>query len=1206
MRKWLFTRPSVNAQAFQEFKSVWALMVQRNSADEKGDNSRAMENGEQDQLMNDLGRFLNWDFENSNITLLRSRLIELLRLRDDFTANNNGNGVGQVLFGMGYRQFNLSNLDQGIALLAASLGEENPLEMKKVLREREDSLRVISELQELASEWLSNEDLDIEIFLKSREKEINKLVQRYDRRYLKNEELYPVGAISTTILKDLLQKKAREKSWETIRVIHGKLENAKKALNNWDGSIPLPKKEIIVLGKKNSILDLDALAGHSPSRSFGQASQIQGGFLLLSLLIVVPIVFFILSDPAFFDVVFLGSEMGLSWGVLGATVGGMRGLSKTQLSQAFLNDLINMETNEIYPAGIRLMEKIGNNPEDIRAIRDMLFERGLIVAPSGRQDGRAIKQLQKMFEIRLILADVKGLVSGWRKGSSRVEFPKTREEALGEINGLMEKWAIIPQFEGEVGLGNRTQREMVGPVHQMGYSLLIEAVDLIWGEEGLPAKGGRQGKQLKLLLNSIELAGTGLFHRRFSDQYKYIDMDGIKRLDFNLLVEKGKPFQPQRGVFNQVISGALFNVPFFEAIINIASSSKSTEPILQEALSKLGISWAGDQRQNDPNANWWKIPNRIFVLSAKQIKAVIQAAGFAVEMPRNHDPIIKKVLGNVQPARRGGVPLLSRVHVLRTQPGVEPNLTENEMAFFVRDATGHVDIYVHEKTLSSWELRGKFYQEAAVMIMFYHEWAESFDVKHEDLEEMGLTIKGLEDLLSPGYREEDVRREIMARGMLAMGMAAGDPRVLDVKERAAESVLLTLIPEGIPAGIEDYVSAVAGADRRNQAHRTSMHLWRSLPGFQDDSDTNALGTSLNTLLENAISVVNSDDADPLERWVREETERLSLNNVDPGAIENQSRLQTALAKDILGRVFRMLNSGDSPEFYRSAPVLSLIKRELALLHQIGGSLYLSFSRVNDAERTVSPGFRRLSQERDLAWLDQLPLIVNYLGYLTDSQRQILNKTSVEYEVIAVAGRKLLGAFQALDDSLLETGTTPVLRISNELLAGTEPLTGPQRTALNVVSALAKRATEDPSVANRVVFLLDETEQKTPSMKEILEIIEGRLQIESGTLNVLSEALVLTTEGLFTTEENNGRTVRTYQAKVLFERIQERGLPSQRLDIYSVPPTDTLAEVWDISGLDKSSLILRLIELWAGNAAIRVSSEYDEEFVKRMKAVRTSA
>ena len=983
---------------------------------------------------------------------------------------------------------------------------------------------------------------------------------------------------------------------------------AKGKLAGWDISTPLPVRN----AGEVEIVDLDALTGDQSDSVLGQLRWKHGGFysgfsLLVGILVpaLVIVLFlpgvsfagvdlggFIGGSDSFMSVVdnFQGFDLGLrglggTIGSVGAAVGG-----RLPLISRLNNYFEGLKTNsaeDMFKTGLALIGSV-QNPGEIKTVRDELRKNGMLKSSNDKLNIRTMMQLQRIAEIRMVLADVKKLLFEWQKGIGKKEL--TRETAEREVSALVSSWLTVPRYDGEKGAPNSRISGELAPFHEMGRALLVGVIGRLFGEEV-------ERSVVKDEIARVDLAVSGLFKTAHLKQFKYVEGAPKKVLDLEVLVENGSSsgisplFQKASGTVETV---ALFGVDLLSPILRVAVAFPKPSKALKMAFSKFQI---------DQSGSWWVPGKGVFVLTATEIRSVIKAAGFAVlrDDGNAHKAAIAKVLREIRLFKVSGAPeFIDRVHVLETKPGVSLGINENEFAFFVRDVNGKLNIYVHRKTLDQWKERGNPYYFSALRILLYHEWAESFGVSHENLVKMGLTVDGLDKLIQSGATEADIQWEIRARGMLALGMLVPDPRILDVDARKnAEAALETLIPTDIPWGVETYVTGVyqVPADRGTWAHRVAYELRGAIPGYEKDTAAQAISGAPNEKYEAFFNGKEENEEGLLEA-VRLETERLLAEN---------KNIRDELALDILARVFQMLRSHDWGNFEVSAPTIAQIKKELAILHHTGGSLFLSLSRRKDSDRAVSPGVRRLYQERDLAWLDQLPFLKNRVTSPTPEKADALRKSSVGYDETAKAAHRLAGAFAALDESLLDESTTPVLRISDDLLAGLAPLTGPQWTALHEVTALARRAEQDAAVAAQVVFLVDNRGGQVRSTADILRELEARTGIVSGSLQALSGAHVVSNDSLFNETNENGRTVRTYHAARLFERVKQIGISAKRVDIYAVPPTDTLAEVWDISGLDaKAGLVLRLIELWAGDVAERVSSEFGKEFRNRMEAVRTAA
>jgi hypothetical protein len=649
---------------------------------------------------------------------------------------------------------------------------------------------------------------------------------------------------------------------------------------------------------------------------------------------------------------------------------------------------------------------------------------------------------------------------------------------------------------------------------------------------------------------------------------------------------------------------ALFGVDLVTPLFHRAASSLMSSQVLVSIFAKLGI------HGSPPGVDWrpWEGAMGLLNLSRMEFRHVLRVAGFAVLPKSPHRESIKSILKEINLGRSYGIPNFNdRVYILHTPEEASTNENHNEFGFFFRDENGYLTIYVHENTLDEWERKGKgmgeggkSYFRSALSILFYHEWAESFGVSHAELVKMGLTVEGLDALYASGLSETAIYWEIRARGMLALGMVVPDSRILNVDPRAeAQIVLESLVPADVPRDVQAYVNRhwQIRADRGTWARRTAYGLRSSIPGREKDSYSRAISGVPSNHYHDLLLKLGEGDADLLETAVRSETERLSMGN---------DNIREELARDILARVFQLLASRDWADFSVSGPVMRRIKKELAVLHHTGGSLFLFLSHIDQANQFISPEQRRFYQERDLAWLDQVPFLRNWLSTASPDHLAILNETSQGYVGMAQAARRMGGAFALLDETLFEKTITPVLRIPEELLVGKGPLTGSQRTALNEVTALARRAEQDHSVASRVVFLTDTLNGQAHSPQEVLRGIERRLEIASGSLESLATAHVLSNDNMFEQTEEKGRVLRTYKADLFFEKLKAIGISSPHVDIYSVPPTDSLAEVWDLAGMGGRPVVLRLIELWAGDVAVRVSSEFNEDFIKRMNAIRTAA
>jgi hypothetical protein len=658
--------------------------------------------------------------------------------------------------------------------------------------------------------------------------------------------------------------------------------------------------------------------------------------------------------------------------------------------------------------------------------------------------------------------------------------------------------------------------------------------------------------------------------------------------------------QNQKFPYNSFFGGD-FLTPLFLA----AGADQGATDYVRALLRRLGVTWEPNQVEVDPARNWRDPKKGLFLLIAGEMFRVLRAAGYAVlAEDSDHRMAIESVLREIRLHKTAGVERFNiRVHVLRSLTAPVIGIHEKEFAFHVRGADDFFDIYVHEKTLDGWKAseKGEDYYRSALMVMFYHEWAESFGVSHAELERMGLTIEGLNLMFASGDSPDDIRVEIMQRGMLAMGMVEPDGRVLDVRSRAQAALALeAMVPKDLPRDVQGYVGTWQISEDLGLVSKQNLEALRnSLPGQGKDTYARFQSGKPTPEIDTMLDGFHSNDVDSLESDVRLEAERLD---------QKEQKLVDELARDILARVKGVLSAEGGRTMARAEPSYFQIKKELALIHALGGSLFLSFSRRDPSSRSVPPGLLRLYQERDLAWLDQLPFMNAPFRSLDREATLAANRRTTEgYRVIADTRHGLVGAFAALDESLLDESTTPVFRISEDLLEGTAPLTGPQRTAMRELTALARRAAVNPTVAGRVAFLVDKREGEILPSTELLGKLEIRLGIARGALNSLAAGRVLSNENLFEVSEENGRTVRTYKAQKLFVLLEANGVPSKRVDIYSVPPTDTLAEVWDISGLNGTAgLVLRLIELWAGDVAIRVSSEYGAEFEKRMRAVKSSA
>ena len=875
---------------------------------------------------------------------------------------------------------------------------------------------------------------------------------------------------------------------------------------------------------------------------------------------------------------------------------------------AFLNGLSSANSaSEIFQSGIELMNSCGESGEDIKSVRNAILEKGLVNIIGEKSNTIGVKKLQRIIEIRMVLADVKKQLALWNKQRASQGF--NIQNADSELATLAESWKSAPRYGGPGILNKEVQREFA-PIHLMGITLLRGAIE------------ANDPTIQKNIMGKVDSAIRGLSLVDFNSRLGTFNKEVV---DLNPLIELGQSAHAQnQRVLQAVGTSALFGTDLFTPLVVAASEAIKANTFLKGILSKLGIEWNANPVGAGRSAiKLLDDKTGLFKLTLKEILGVVIAAGYAVRPTSNHKNLINEVLKDVRLHESARISkFIDRVKIITSLDGVPPEFDDKEFAFFVRDSRNFLTIFIHEKTLDAWKEKGDAFYYSAVMVMLYHEWAESFGVSHDHLVKMGLTIDGLDSLFMSGASEKDIYWEIKARGMLALTMRVPDERIINVQARTdAESVLDTLIPPGLPQGVENYVTGQAypiNADRSTYYHRVTHDLRRSLPGLADDDYNDSIRgtpdsnyeTRLDSVLKQ-MGVNQHETASTLfELLVKERTAFFSDEGKDftiekdgQTSLREGKKFQADLARDILSRVFQVLRSRNSD---LSISSLHMIKAELYVLHRLGGSLFLSFSRLNDADRLLSPAQRRVYQERDLAWLDQM-IFVNDRGFspVNDKQKAIAN-TSLSYQTLGKVGNQMVGAFAALDDSLLEESITPVIRISNDLLNTGVPLTGPQRTALREVFALARRAEVDIAVAKRVVFLLDASEGETQTTESLLAALAKRMGIDSEALISLSSARLTGSEGLFTDNTENKRTIRTFSAKALFERLSSLKISSTKVDIYSVPPTDSLAEVWDVADLDsKAGLVLRLIELWSSDVARRISSESDA-YKKQLDAIKQSA
>lgn len=874
---------------------------------------------------------------------------------------------------------------------------------------------------------------------------------------------------------------------------------------------------------------------------------------------------------------------------------------------SFMEGLRGHEGPAVLRAGLELVGSCGGVIDDLRTVRNAIRENAVRKAGSESGGMAAVGQISKIAEARLVLAEVKQLLRQWRRelnqNGAKIIFDKVR--AQQQVDALGKKWLIVP-LHGNMETAPAHMRRDLDPIHNLGRFLLNQAIEAITERQGEDRK--KTDSLLKEALSDVDFAAKGILQAKFRTHSKVMVWNNLLTLDPAPLIEKGKNSGGLAAVlrFPASLGGhALFGRDFLTPLFLAAGANQGATDYVRALLRRLGVTWEPNQVEVDPARNWRDPKKGLFLLIAGEMFRVLRAAGYAVlAEDSDHRVAIESVLREIRLHKTAGVERFNiRVHVLRSLTAPVIGIHEKEFAFHVRGADDFFDIYVHEKTLDGWKAseKGEDYYRSALMVLFYHEWAESFGVSHAELERMGLTIEGLNLMFASGDSPDDIRVEIMQRGMLSMGMVEPDGRVLDVRSRAQAALALeAMVPKDLPRDVQGYVGTWQISEDLGLVSKQNLEALRnSLPGQGKDTYARFQSGKPTPEIDTMLDGFHSNDVDSLESGVRLEAERLD---------QKEQKLVDELARDILARVKGVLSAEGGRTMARAEPSYFQIKKELALIHALGGSLFLSFSRRDPSSRSVPPGLLRLYQERDLAWLDQLPFMNAPFGSL--DREAILSstrRTAEGYREIAETRHGLVGAFAALDESLLDESTTPVFRISQDLLEGQAPLTGPQRTALRELTALARRAAVDPTVAGRVAFLVDKGEGEALSSMEMLGRLETRLGIARGALGVLGAGRVLSNENLFEESVENGRTVRTYLAKKLFVLLEANGVPSKRVDIYSVPPTDTLAEVWDISGLNGTAgLVLRLIELWAGDVAIRVSSEYGVDFEKRMRAVKSSA
>lgn len=861
---------------------------------------------------------------------------------------------------------------------------------------------------------------------------------------------------------------------------------------------------------------------------------------------------------------------------------------------------INNASNprEVYGAGRALVaSSLANySLEDLGKLREKLDRLEAVIGSPAWDGARgrtvAVLQIQLLMEAVFALAHLR---AGIQPPSGRGVFPEIPSPLPMGRSSLQRQFAEI--HRGVLALGQTLSRDDKAQEKIDALLYVLLKLDLThWDARRVP--GRRMNTFDYLLMLSAE--------NRLGELPLSPKSNG--RMTFPLLSSGVGPF-------------SLFGRDFLTPVILAASISPRASEFVKGALLKLGITWDPAEIRREASVRWWLPRSGLFALSAIEIHHIIRVAGYSVLPESPHDAALEEALRGIHLHRWHRQKFMNRVHVLRSGSRAPTGFTENEFAFFVRDSNGSLTIFVHEKTLDEWKGRGDIYYRSALEILFYHEWAESFGVLHEELVEMGLTLKGLDALLSSRASQEEIQWEIRARGLLALGMVIPDPRILDVQARKnAETALSVLFPEGLPRGVESYIAGPSLArriadERRTWAERAMYQLRSSIPGLENDSFAEAVRGDPNERYQNFLPNLGAGGAGRLESLIRSEADRIDQENelsqipsLELGQDKKKIKyLNQELARDILLRVFRLIRSMGGEDFSVSAPALAMIKKELSVLHRVGGSLFLNFNRVDDAKRSVAPGERRLYQERDLAWLDEVLLLINETTPVSEAGMVLLKKTSDVYQEGAAQAQGLVGAFDALDESLFDESATPVIRIPEILISGTGPLTGDQRTVLRVLTALARRAEVDHRVAARVVFLVDPKGGEEQNTDSLLRKLESRMGIENGSLSSLSTASIMDSQGLFKEEMKNNRILRTYNAKALFEKVGTKGISSKQIDIYSVPPSETLAEIWDISGMDsKAGFVLRLIELWASNVAIRVSSQYNEDFVKRMRAIKQSA
>jgi hypothetical protein len=208
--------------------------------------------------------------------------------------------------------------------------------------------------------------------------------------------------------------------------------------------------------------------------------------------------------------------------------------------EVFLQGLRVQVGPDVLRAGLELLVSCGGGVDDLRTVRNGIRENAVRRAGSGSGAADAIRQLEKVAEARLVLAEVKRLILQWRREVNRsdAEFKFDADRARGQVEALAKNWLIVP-LHGDQEIAPAHMRKDLDPIHNLGRFLLNQAIEGIADPQGGDKK--RVNLFLKGALRDVDFAARGILQTRFrAQQPPAMVWKGLPTLNPALLIEKGK------------------------------------------------------------------------------------------------------------------------------------------------------------------------------------------------------------------------------------------------------------------------------------------------------------------------------------------------------------------------------------------------------------------------------------------------------------------------------------------------------------------------------------------------------------------------------------------------------------------------------------------------------------------------------------------